>query len=92
MEVLLGFWQQEAMPSEESEASVRRLIDLLRKARLAAGLSQERLAEMSGIDLGVISRAERHERIPGMAALRDLAIALGLSWGALCTEAERISG
>ncbi|MFD0892458.1 helix-turn-helix transcriptional regulator [Luteolibacter ambystomatis] len=80
------------MPSAESEAYVRRLIDLLRHARTEAGLSQQKLAALSGVDLGVISRAERHERIPGLAALRDLAIALQLDWGQLCSQASHGQG
>lgn len=50
---------------------------------MARGLSQEGLAELPGIDLGVISRAERHLRIPAMAAIRDLACALGLDFAVI---------
>lgn len=47
-------------------------------ARKQAGISQEALAEISGVDLGVISRAERLQRIPGLASILDMAMALQL--------------
>lgn len=77
------------MPSPESEAYVLRLCDRLREARLVADISQERLAGLSGVDHGVISRLESHKRIPSLAALRDVAIALGLNWPALCASIEK---
>ena len=66
------------MPSRTSEATVHALLSRLVEARKNAGVSQERLAELSGVDLGVISRAENLLRIPGMAAILDLAKALEL--------------
>ena len=66
------------MPSSASEAVVRALLLRIVQARKDAGLSQERLAELSGVDLGVISRAENLIRIPGMASILDLARALDL--------------
>lgn len=80
--------QEAEMPSPESEAYVQRLCARLREVRLEAGISQERLADLSGVDHGVISRLETHKRTPAMAALRDLAVALGLDWPALCKEIE----
>ena len=77
------------MPSPESEAYVLRLCDRLKEARVAAEISQERLADLSGVDHGVISRLESHKRIPSLAALRDVAIALGLDWPALCAGIEK---
>jgi len=85
---LREFGKMKEMPSPESEAYVLRLCDLLREARLKTGLSQEKLADLSGVDHGVISRLESHKRIPTMAALRDVALALQLDWIFLCSEAQ----
>jgi transcriptional regulator with XRE-family HTH domain len=38
--------------------------DRLQAGRLAAGLTQERLAEMSGVSLGAIREYEQHKRDP----------------------------
>ncbi len=48
-----------------------------RHGRLQAGISQRRLAELSGVSQSLISRFERG-RCPGMAAHRIMAIAMSL--------------
>src|SRR5687767_2553305 len=54
--------------------------DLLRRARHAAGLSQEELAEQAGLSVRGISDLERGvNRTPREATLEMLATALGLS-------------
>ena len=58
-------------------------------ARKRAGLSQERLAELSGVNLAVISRAENLKRIPGLASLLDMASALNLDASAVLADAMR---
>jgi transcriptional regulator with XRE-family HTH domain len=58
-------------------------------ARKRAGLSQERLAELSGVNLGVISRAENLKRIPGLASILDMGSALKLDVPALLGDAMR---
>lgn len=75
------------MPSRPSEAVVRAVLSRLVEARKTAGMSQERLAEISGIDLGVISRAENQVRIPGMASILDMAQALKLDPAKLLADA-----
>lgn len=66
------------MPSARSTAIVHALLARIVAARKKVGMSQEALAELSGVDLGVISRAERVQRIPGMASILDMALALEL--------------
>lgn len=84
------------MPSHSSEAIVHALLLRIVEARKKAGLSQERLAELSKVDLGVISRAEHLHRIPGMASILDMAVALDFDLPALLgsaiEDADRESG
>jgi transcriptional regulator with XRE-family HTH domain len=77
------------MPSAASKATVRALLVRMVDARKRAGLSQERLAELSGVNLAVISRAENLKRIPGLASLLDMASALNLDASALLADAMR---
>lgn len=77
------------MASPESEQFVAVLLKKLRDIRLAKGISQESLAEISGVDLAAISRAERQLRIPSMALIRDLTIGLGQDFPKLCRVVEK---
>jgi transcriptional regulator with XRE-family HTH domain len=77
------------MPSKTSEAIVNAVLQRIVDARKEAGVSQERLAELSGVDLGVISRGENLLRIPGLASILDLARALDLDPSALLAAATK---
>ena len=50
----------------------------LRQRRLAAGLSQEQLADKAGIDRTYVSLLERDERIPTVNVLIGLCRAMGV--------------
>jgi transcriptional regulator with XRE-family HTH domain len=80
------------MPSPTSEATVNALLLRIVAERKSVGVSQERLAEMSGVDLGVISRAENLLRIPGMASILDMAHALQLDMPLLLADAMQDAG
>lgn len=51
----------------------------LRQARLEQGLSQERLAHRSGLNMTHVARIERSEREPGVRTVSKLAKGLGIS-------------
>jgi len=77
------------MATEESLALVRRVVDRLRQARRDQGLTLRELSSMSGIDAGMISRAERGERWPSLAALLDLSKALDVKISKVLGEVDR---
>jgi len=74
------------MPSRVSEAIVHAILLRIVEERKNMGMSQERLAEITGVDLGVISRAEHLLRIPGMASILDMTQALDLDLPRLLAE------
>jgi len=51
----------------------------LKSARLSAGLTQEALSDLTGLDRTYVSGAERGLRNPTLATLNRLASALGLT-------------
>lgn len=53
--------------------------DAVRKARMAAGLTQEELADRSGLDRSYIGGVERGKRNPTLAVIEKIADGLGLS-------------
>ena len=77
------------MPSAVSKATVRALLRSIEAARRKSGVSQELLAELSGVNLGVISRAANQKRIPGLASILDMGSALKLDVPALLGNAMR---
>jgi transcriptional regulator with XRE-family HTH domain len=62
---------------------------VIRRARDAAALTQEQLAERSSLTATYISLLERGKRNPTVNALDAIARALGSSASALVAEAER---
>jgi transcriptional regulator with XRE-family HTH domain len=55
----------------------------LRAVRLDLGLSQEEIAERSGVPQGEVSRIERGERDPRVSTVLQLAKAIGVTPGRL---------
>lgn len=60
----------------------------LRRARLAAGLSQERLSELCGVHLTEISRLENGQRDPRLSTIVRVAAGLGLPSAALLDHVD----
>ena len=52
---------------------------VLRKARVGRGISQEELSAQSGVSVDSISRAERAIAVPGWEAVLDLSEVLGVT-------------
>ena len=64
----------------------------LRRARAGAGLTQEALAEASGLDRTYVSGAERGIRNPSLATLARLCDGLGISLSDLLAEVHKPGG
>lgn len=67
-----------------------RLGRIVRKHRLAAGLSQEELAERSGLHRTYISLLERGLRNPSVGVLGRIGGVVGLPASRLLAEAEEL--
>jgi transcriptional regulator with XRE-family HTH domain len=64
---------------------------VLRKHRLAAGLSQEQLGLESGVQRNFISLIETGQNQPTISTIFKLAVAMGIKPSKLITETERIA-
>ncbi|MDP9367968.1 MAG: helix-turn-helix domain-containing protein [Chloroflexota bacterium] len=60
----------------------------MRRHRVAAGLSQEQLAELSGLHFTYISEIETGKRNPSVNVLRKIASGLNVRLSQLVSEAE----
>ncbi len=65
--------------------------ELARRIRLEQGLSQERLAELSGLHRNYIGAVERAERTPSIVQADRLARALGTTLSEMLAEVDRPS-
>lgn len=67
------------MPTPAQVAALRHLIgDQIRTARRQAGLTQERLAELAGVDRQAVNRIEQGHSSPKLDNLIRLALALDM--------------
>ena len=64
---------------------------VLRKHRLAAGLSQEQLGLESGVQRNFISLIETGQNQPTISTIFKLAVAMGIKPSKLIVETERIA-
>jgi len=64
---------------------------LVRKHRQESGLSQDALAEASGVHRTHISLIEREMRCPSLAVASRIAAALGVTLSELIAEAESLT-
>jgi transcriptional regulator with XRE-family HTH domain len=78
-------WARRSSPAmvDESQVLARRFGADLRAARVAAGLSQETMAERAGLNRTGLSMIERGFRLPRIDTLVKLALALGVFPGKL---------
>ena len=62
----------------------------LREVRLTRGISQERLAHLSGLDRTYVSGIERGERNPSLTNILKLVDALDISLSELANKAKEL--
>lgn len=62
---------------------------VVRQARLEAGISQESLAYMAGVERSYFGRIERGQNQPTLHVILKVAAALGYEAGALVTLVEK---
>lgn len=58
----------------------QQLLSLLRTKRLDRGITQEELASRLGVSQGIVSKIETHERRLDLIELREICLALGISF------------
>lgn len=63
---------------------------VIRQLRLAAGLSQESLAEKAGLHRNYVGLLERGRQMPSILIVQKLAIGLGTTMSELLAEVERV--
>lgn len=68
---------------------INRFGNAVRNARATAGLTQEELADRSGIDRSYIGGVERGERNPTLSVIEKIADGLGVSLAELFSYATK---
>ena len=58
----------------------QQLLSLLLSKRLYRGITQEELASRLGVGQGIVSKIETHERRLDLIELREICLALGISF------------
>lgn len=62
------------------------LLQLLKAKRYDKGITQEQLASRLGVGQGIVSKIETHERRLDVIELREICLALGISFPEFVTE------
>ena len=64
------------------------LLYFLRLKRIGQGITQEQLASHLGVSQGIISKIETHERRLDVIELREICLAIGISFPEFIIEFE----
>lgn len=75
--------------SDEREAIIDRLINLLKEERLRQKLSLNQVAIKSGLNHSMIGRVERRERLPTIDTLLRIAEALEIDLAEVLRHAQK---
>jgi transcriptional regulator with XRE-family HTH domain len=73
---------------DRATAIQRKLATAIRLERNARGMSQDKLAEKSGLSLNFIGRVERSEQMASIASVVQIAEALGITGEELLKQAK----
>lgn len=68
----------------------QQLLSLLRTKRVDRGITQEELASRLGVGQGIVSKIETHERRLDLIELREICLALGISFPEFIMEFDNI--
>jgi len=75
--------------TSEREATIGRLVELLREERLLQKLSLNEVATRSGLSHAMVSRVEKRERLPTIDTLLRITGAMGIDLSKLLSKAQR---
>lgn len=67
----------------------QQLLSLLRSKRQDMGITQEELASRLGVGQGIVSKIETHERRLDLIELREICLALGISFPEFVMEFDK---
>jgi len=76
------------VPRKPSHQIAWAIIDRLKIEREKRDLSLRQLAELADTDAGTLSRAERHDRLPSLAVILDVARVLDVRLSAVMKKIE----
>jgi transcriptional regulator with XRE-family HTH domain len=76
------------MCAQKFRSVVDRFPDVLRKARIENGLSQEELADLAGLHRTYISQIERGLKSPSLRSLEQIANGLGIALSVMLRRLE----
>lgn len=65
------------------------LLQHLKSKRIDRGITQEQLASRLGVGQGIVSKIETHERRLDVIELREICLALGISFPEFVTEFDK---
>ncbi|MDE6637464.1 MAG: helix-turn-helix domain-containing protein [Muribaculaceae bacterium] len=67
----------------------QQLLDMLKSYRLERGVTQEQLASRLGVNQAIISKIETHERRLDVIELREICVAIGISFSDFIIQLDK---
>lgn len=67
----------------------QQLLEMLKSYRLERGVTQEQLASRLGVSQAIISKIETHERRLDVIELREICVAIGISFSDFIIQLDK---